>query len=157
MSLALHSLKPSPGSSRGKKRLGRGNASGHGTTATRGTKGQRARQGGRKGLVQFGVKHFVSRLPKARGFKSFKAKSQVVILRALENLADGTVVTPELMRQRGLIMNAEKPVKIIGQSKSLPKNLVVKVQAISAGARVVITKAQGLVELLPLANKKSRK
>lgn len=151
MSLALHTLKPTPGAHRRKKRLGRGNASGHGTTATRGTKGQRARQGGRKGLVQFGVKHFIAHLPKIRGFKSFKSKHQVVVLRSLAGLADGTVVTPKLLRQMGLITNAAQPVKLIGLSHRLPKNLIVKVQAISAGARAALEQAGGQIELLPPA------
>ncbi|MDZ4229665.1 MAG: uL15 family ribosomal protein, partial [Candidatus Veblenbacteria bacterium] len=89
MSLALHNLKANRGARRSRKRLGRGNASGHGTTATRGTKGQRARQGGRKGLIQFGAKHFVSHLPKVRGFESFKAQPQVVTVGALGKFKAG--------------------------------------------------------------------
>lgn len=147
MSLELHNLKPSQGSRRGKKRLGRGNASGHGTTATRGTKGQRARQGGRKGLTQLGVKHFVARLPKVRGFKSFKKKIQAVNLSSLLNLPDGTIVTNKLLANEKIIFDANSPVKIIGRGQ-FPKKLIFKVQAVSQGAREAIIAAGGQIELI---------
>lgn len=157
MSLELHNLRSSSGSRRSKKRVGRGNASGHGTTATRGTKGQRARQGGRRGLIQLGAKHFVTRLPKVRGFQSFKAQPQTVSLAALEKMNEGTVVTAELLRNQRLISSVDKPVKIIGKSEKLPANLVVKVQALTAGAKSSIEAAGGKIELLPLINPKTGK
>ncbi|HAO81290.1 MAG TPA: 50S ribosomal protein L15 [Candidatus Veblenbacteria bacterium] len=157
MSLELHNLKSSPGSRRAKKRLGRGNASGHGTTATRGTKGQRARQGGRKGLIQFGVKHFVSHLPKVRGFQSFKAQPQVVSLISLEKISQGTTITPELLFDQGLIASATFPVKLIGRSSKLPAKLIVKVQAVSAGAKASLEVAGAKVELIPASNKGSKR
>ena len=157
MSLSLHNLKSSQGSRRSKKRLGRGNASGHGTTATRGTKGQRARQGGRRGLIQFGAKHFVNRLPKVRGFQSFKAQPQVVSLVALEKIDQGTTITPELLFNEGLIASATFPVKLIGRSSKLPAKLIVKVQAISAGARACLEAAGAKVEILPASNKGAKR
>lgn len=149
MALQLHNLKPAPGARRSHKRVGRGNASGHGTTATRGTKGQRARQGGRKGLVQFGAKHFVSRLPKVRGFLSFKAQPQVVNISAFTKVEAGTAVTPEFMRARGLIVSLDAPVKLIGSGR-VPQKLTVKVHRVSRGARAAVEAAGGTVELLPL-------
>ncbi len=149
MSLELHNLKSDKGSRRSKKRVGRGNASGHGTTATRGTKGQRARQGGRRGLIQLGVKHFVTRLPKVRGFQSFKNKPQVVMLTSLEKISEGTIITAKLLVNEGLISNAILPVKIIGKSNKLPAKLVFKVQAVTAGARSSIESAGGSIEILP--------
>lgn len=157
MSLVLHNLKPSAGSRRAKKRLGRGNASGHGTTATRGTKGQRARQGGRKGLVQFGVKHFVNRLPKTRGFVSFKNQPQIVTLESLEKLKSSTVVTPELLVNMRLISDAQLPVKLIGSSTKLPAKLTVKVNSLSAGARTALESAGAQIELLPASKNTAKK
>lgn len=148
MSLELHNLKADKGSRRSKKRVGRGNASGHGTTATRGTKGQRARQGGRRGLIQLGAKHFVTRLPKVRGFKSFKSKPQVVMLSSLEKISEGTVVTSQLLLNEKLIHNAKLPVKIIGKSSKLPTKLVFKVQAVTAGAKSSIASAGGSIEIV---------
>jgi len=147
MSLELHNLKSSTGARRSKKRLGRGNASGHGTTATRGTKGQRARQGGRRGLIQLGVKHFVSRLPKMRGFASFKSQPRAVPIAVLTKFAAGTVVTPEFLYHRGVLARADDLVKLIGSGK-LPK-LTIKVHAASQGARAAVAKAGGTVEILP--------
>ena len=147
MSLELHNLKSSTGARRSKKRLGRGNASGHGTTATRGTKGQRARQGGRRGLIQLGVKHFVSRLPKMRGFASFKSQPRAVPIAVLTKFATGTVVTPEFLYHRGVLARADDLVKLIGSGK-LPK-LTIKVHAASQGARAAVEKAGGVVEILP--------
>ena len=147
MSLELHNLKSSTGARRSKKRLGRGNASGHGTTATRGTKGQRARQGGRRGLIQLGVKHFISRLPKMRGFASFKSQPRAVPIAVLTKFAAGTVVTPEFLYHRGVLARADDLVKLIGSGK-LPK-LTIKVHAASQGARAAVEKAGGVVEILP--------
>lgn len=154
MSLELNNLKANKGSRRSKKRVGRGNASGHGTTATRGTKGQRARQGGRRGLIQLGAKHFVTRLPKVRGFQSFKAKPQVVMLSSLEKVGAGTVVTTELLMNEKLISNVNLPIKIIGKSSKLPAKLVFKVQAVTAGAKSSIESAGGSIEILPTPNSK---
>jgi len=148
MSLELHNLKSSTGARRSKKRLGRGNASGHGTTATRGTKGQRARQGGRRGLIQLGVKHFVSRLPKMRGFASFKSQPRAVPIAVLTKFAPGTVVTPKFLYHRGVLARADDLVKLIGGGGKLPK-LTVKVHAASQGARAAVEKAGGTVEILP--------
>ncbi len=149
MSLTLQNLKPAHGSQRNRKRLGRGNASGHGAYSTRGIKGQRARQGGRKGLTQLGAKHFISHLPKVRGFQSFKAKPQVV------NIADLTKVTPDstvdarVLVSLGLIRDHRVAVKLIGSAK-LPK-LTITVQAATEGVRAAVAAAGGTLELKPLA------
>lgn len=157
MALELHNLKSDLNSRRSKKRIGRGNASGHGTTATRGTKGQRARQGGRKGLIQLGAKHFVNRLPKVRGFKSFKLRPQIVILSSLEKVDTGSVITPAWLFNKGLIDSAVLPVKIIGKSGKLPEKITVKVQAVTASVRAAIEAAHGTVELISLTKLPSKK
>jgi len=147
MSLSLHELKPSPGSHHRVKRLGRGNASGHGTTATRGTKGQRARQGGRKGLGQFGVKHFIAHLPKVRGFQSSKIKPEIVRISDLKSLSPETVVDTKLLHRQGLVASKSSVVKLIGAGTA-PAKLTVQVQFVSVGARAAIEKFGGKVEII---------
>lgn len=151
--LGLHNLKKSAGSTHRKKRLGRGNASGHGTYSTRGLKGQRARSGGRGGLVQKGVRGYLLRIPKNRGFKSLRVQPQAISLAAVERLfAAGASVNLKTLRSHGLITASTKFVKLIGTSETLKKNLTVKVHAISAGARTAIEKAGGTVEIIPAKN-----
>ncbi len=149
MSLTLNNLQPKAGSAHRRKRLGRGNASGHGAYSTRGIKGQRARQGGRKGLIQLGAKHFVSHLPKVRGFQSFKVGAQVVNVAELATLAAESRVTAASLLSAGLIVDTRRAVKLMGNAK-LPK-LTVTVQAATAGARAAIAAAGGSLELKPLA------
>ncbi len=145
MSLSLHTLKPSKGARHTSKRLGRGNASGKGSYSTKGIKGQRARQGGRKGLVQFGVKHFVARLPKVRGFQSFKPVTQVLSLGDLAVFKNGATVTVNALKQKGLIASTNLPVKLIGVGK-LKVALQVDLPRLSAGAREAIIKAGGSIK-----------
>lgn len=145
--ITLHTLKPRSGSRKSRKRLGRGLASGHGAYSTRGIKGQRARQGGRKGLTQLGIKHFVSHLPKSRGFKSQSGGMQVVQLMDIAKLAEGILITPERLAKENLIGNAKGAVKLIGSVK-LTHKITVKVNAISSGAREAIEKSGGSVELI---------
>lgn len=147
MTLSLHLLKPAKSSHHRRKRLGRGLGSGHGAYSTRGVKGQRARQGGRKGLVQFGVKHFITRLPKVRGFRSFKLRPQVVNVAKLNIFENNTQITPQLLAKKGLIANSKGLVKLIGGSKIKPA-LTVMIHSISAGAKIAIEKAGGKVELI---------
>jgi len=147
MSLSLHELKPSVGSNHRVKRLGRGNASGHGTTATRGTKGQRARQGGRKGLGQFGVKHFIARLPKVRGFQSTKTKPEIVRISDFKKLAAETLIDAKLLHRQGLVASKSSIIKLIGAG-TVPTKLTVRVQFISTGARAVIEKNGGKIEII---------
>lgn len=147
MTLSLSNLKPPRGSHHRRKRLGRGLASGHGAYSTRGIKGQRARQGGRKGLTQLGVRHFIMHLPKVRGFRSFKPQPQVVMLAALVKFDAGTKVTPDWLKQQGLIEDARQLVKVVGQGKV--KQLQLSVHAITVGARAAVEAAGGSVELIP--------
>lgn len=151
MPLSLSSLKSAHGSRHRVKRIGRGNASGHGTTATRGTKGQRARQGGRKGLIQLGVRHFVSHLPKVRGFRSFKSQPEVVDVAQLQQFATGTHVTVKMLAAKRLVTNSQSVVKLIGGTK-LSTKLVVEVHGASAGARGAIESAGGELKLVASPN-----
>ncbi len=144
MSLSINSLKPAPRSKKRGKRVGRGNASGHGTSATRGTKGQRARAGGRKGLGQFGVKHFVSHLPKVRGFQSLAEQRQIVNVSDLVVFTQAKEITNKMLKAKGLIKNLTIPIKLIGQAK-LKVALTMKVAATTVGAKKSITEAGGQV------------
>lgn len=130
--LTLHNLKPAKGAAKKKKRVGRGNASGHGTYSGRGLKGQRARSGGKSGLKRLGMRHIVLQTPKARGFKSARPKNQVVRVERLNAaFADGATVTPQALAKAGLIKDANKPVKVLGNGTLTLKNLTFKNVAVS--------------------------
>ncbi|MEK7139549.1 MAG: uL15 family ribosomal protein, partial [Patescibacteria group bacterium] len=103
MAITLSQLKPAAGSKHRAKRVGRGNASGHGTYSTRGMKGQRARSGSRKGLKLKGMKARLLTIPKKRGFNSPYPKHQIINVSDLNRLADGAVVTRKLLAERLLI------------------------------------------------------
>jgi ribosomal protein L15 len=113
--LSLHSLEPSR-STKDAKRRGRGNASGRGTYSTRGIKGQRARSGGRGGLVLKGVRGYILRVPKSRGFKSLAPEMVAISLRQLDGaFQDGEVVTLKKIQQAGFTAKgAMTRIKIIG-------------------------------------------
>jgi large subunit ribosomal protein L15 len=143
----LGNLSPARGSNTKKKRLGRGPGSGLGKTAARGGKGQTARKGGgiRAGF-EGGQTPLYRRLPK-RGFTSpFRVEYNVVNLSVLDKLDAGTKVTPELLRDKGLLRNPANPVKVLGKGE-LKKKLMVAVHKVSATAKSAIEKAGGSVEV----------
>jgi len=114
MSLSLHTIRPNKRTTKKRKRVGRGNSSGHGTYSTRGQKGQKSRSGV-TGLKRLGMKKQLLQIPKARGFKSEKPKSQVVSLAQINNnFKDGAVITPKSLLTRKLIGTMKLPVKILG-------------------------------------------
>jgi len=114
MSLSLHTISPNKGATKKRKRVGRGNSSGHGTYSGRGQKGQKSRSGV-TGLKRLGMKKQLLQIPKARGFKSEKPKSQVVSLAQINNnFKDGAVITPKSLLTRKLIGTMKLPVKILG-------------------------------------------
>lgn len=142
--LKLHSLKPVKGSKTSVRRLGRGPGSGRGKTAGKGTKGQRARTGGRKGLKQKGMKFVIQRIPKLRGFKSHHPKAVAVTLRDLAKaFPQGGMLTPSELAKRRLIADAGAAVKIIGDGEA--RKWTVKGCAVSSGAKAAIEKAGGTV------------
>lgn len=143
MTFELHNLK-SAGTKR-RKRVGRGNGSGHGTYSTRGQKGQRARSGGRAGLQQRSFKTILSHLPKNRGFKSLRDKNQTVNLQMLNDaFNDNEQVTPRLLVKRGLVADLTPTIKILGQG-DLKKKLAVKNCLVSMAAKTKIEAAGGTV------------
>ncbi len=148
MSLGLHNLKPAAGSRKKSKRVGRGNASGHGTYSGRGMKGQRSRSGGKKGLKVRGFKKNFQQIPKKRGFKSYRPKMAVVNLLDLESKFDnGDAVDSKKLVAVNLIKDAKNGVKILGDGK-ITKKLTVQANAFSESARRGIMEAGGTVELI---------
>lgn len=115
--LSLNTIKQAKGASKKIKRVGRGNASGHGTYSTRGQKGQKSRSGV-SGLKRLGMKKQLLQIPKARGFKSLNPKNQVVSITAInKNFKDGEIVNPENLAIKDLIASSALPVKILGKEK----------------------------------------
>lgn len=143
MTLTLHNIKPAPGAKKKRKRVGRGNASGHGTYSTRGQKGQRARSGGKAGLKRVGLKSLLQKIPKARGFKSGYAKPAVVNLQDLEKrFNDGALINAKQLLAKGLIRTAKNGVKILAEGE-LTKKLKIQADGFSQGALAKIKKAGG--------------
>lgn len=123
MALSLHTIKPAKGSKKKRKRVGRGNASGHGTYSTRGLKGQKSRSGV-SNLKRMGMRMTLLSTPKKRGFKSLKPKDQVINLVEInKSYKDGENVNPKSLLKRGLIDNIKISVKILGNGKLMLKNL----------------------------------
>ena len=145
----LDRLKPNPGSKRGRKRLGRGPGSGRGKTATHGVKGQGSRGTGhpvRQGF-EGGQMPLNMRLPKKGFTNHFRKDVEIVNLAALSAFGDGETVDIAALAARGLIQGKGALVKVLGNGDA-PKNLSVKVNRISAGARQKVEAAGGSVELV---------
>ena len=130
-----------------KKRIGRGISAGQGKTAGRGTKGQNSRTGKKlRAGFEGGQNSLMTRIPKLKGFKSKKVPMQVVYTGNLA-LLTGKIASNETFAEQGLVASAYNGVKIITQGK-VEKAFTVKVQAVSASAKVAIEKAGGSVELV---------
>ena len=115
--LSLNEIKKAKGSTQTKKRVGRGNSSGHGTYSTRGLKGQKSRSGV-SGLKRLGMRMQLLQTPKSRGFKSQKQKNQVISIKAINNnFKDGEIVNKDTLMEKGLIMKKGVPVKVLGKEK----------------------------------------
>ena len=142
----LHDLSPSPGSTRPRKRVGRGPGSGHGKTSTRGQKGQKARSGGSiLPMFEGGQMPLHRRIPK-RGFKNIdRVEYQVVNVRDLERF-DASVSLASL-KDAGLVRSTSKPVKILGVGE-VAKALSVSAHAFSGSARAKIEAAGGSVVVI---------
>ncbi len=142
--MKLHELKPSEGSRKVRNRVGRGIGSGNGKTAGKGHKGQNARSGGgvRPGF-EGGQMPLFQRLPK-RGFTNINRKDYAIVnVDKLNDFAEGTEVTPELLLETGVISKLNAGVKILGNGK-LEKKLTVKANKFSASAKEAVEAAGGL-------------
>ena len=144
--MQLNTLKPAVGATRDRKRIGRGPGSGHGKTATKGHKGQKARSGGSiKPGFEGGQMPMQRRLPK-RGFEPLSRKEFVVINVSQLDLFDaGTVVDTAAIIARGLASNIRDGIKILAKG-TITKALTVKAHKFSAAAREQIIAAGGSVE-----------
>ncbi len=115
--LSLNNIKRATGATKNRKRVGRGNASGHGTYSTKGMKGQKARSGV-SNLKRLGMRRQLLQSPKLRGFKSLQAKNQIVSVSAINsNFKDGETVNPENLFLKDLVKSAATSVKILGKEK----------------------------------------
>lgn len=146
MKLAIHTIKPSAGSKHTKKRIGRGNASGHGTYSTRGGKGQTARAGGSHRLRLKAFKRLMQSTPKLRGFKSLATKPAEVYLGLLEkNFDAGSAVNLKSLQEKGLVSERAKSAKIILKGE-IKKKILVDGVACTKSVKEAIAKAGGEVK-----------
>ena len=145
--MKLGTIRPAAGSTRARKRRGKGAATGLGGTAGKGHKGQKARSGGRiHRWFEGGQMPLQRRVPK-RGFRRHgKTSFQVVDLEGLSTLPAGTVVTKELLREKNLIKSATKKTKLLGDG-TLTVALTVRLDAASKSAAEKVQKAGGTIEL----------
>jgi large subunit ribosomal protein L15 len=146
--IELHTLKPEPSSKKRRKRVGRGIGSGHGKTATRGTKGQKARdtipprfEGGQTPIHR--------RLPVRVGFRNVNRVEYAVInvSTLAERFQPNETVTPELLKERRILRKLKDGVKVLGEGEiNIP--LTVHAHAVSESARAKIEAAGGTVQLI---------
>jgi len=147
--MGLHNLKPAHGSTHSKKRVGRGHGTGQGTQAGRGHKGAQSRSGySFKRGFEGGQMPLHRRVPK-RGFHNpFRTEYAVVNLDALAERFDaGTVVTPELMRESGLVHGKKLQIKVLARG-DVGKALTVKAHKFSGKAAEKLAAAGGAAEVL---------
>lgn len=143
MNISAHTISNKPGTQRKAKRVGRGNASGKGTTAARGMNGQKSRSGGRGGRKAFGFRQSLLKIPKLRGFTSHAPQVQTVTLATLERIAaEGITVTPVELKNRSAIKSAVRPIKIVATGELTKK---VRIEGCHATKKAVeaIEKAGG--------------
>jgi large subunit ribosomal protein L15 len=142
-----HQVAPPKGARRNRKRIGRGDAAGQGSTAGRGMKGQKSRSGGGPRLgFEGGQLPIIKALPMRRGFTNiFKTYYSLVKLETLDKFEAGDLVTPEVLAERGYIRNLNLPVKIVGGGE-LTKSLRVVVDRFTGTAREAIEAANGTAE-----------
>ena len=147
--MKLHELRPNEKAFKTRKRVGRGPGSGLGKTSGRGQKGQNARSGGgvRPGF-EGGQLPLFRRLPK-RGFSNAKFKTvyAVINLSDLNKFEDGAIVTPEILKEMGILKNQLNGVKILGNGK-LEKKITVKAHKFSKTAKESIEKLGGKAEVI---------
>src|SRR3954465_10836148 len=147
--MSLNNLRPPKGATHAKKRLGRGQGSGHGKTASRGHKGAKSRSGFRfKRGFEGGQMPLHRRVPK-RGFTNiFRTEYDVVNLDQLESLFDqGATVTVESRRQLGIVSSRTALVKVLGRGE-VTKALTVQAHKFSGKAAEKLAAAGGKAEAL---------
>lgn len=147
--MKLNSLYPNEGATKSRKRVGRGPGSGLGKTSGKGHKGQNARSGGgvRPGF-EGGQLPLFRRLPK-RGFTNamFKTTYAVINLSDLNKFDNGAEVTPEILKNMGIVKNLKDGIKVLGNG-TLEKKLTVKANKFSLKAKEAIEKSGGKIEVI---------
>ena len=147
--IGLHNLSSAPGSSRNRKRIGRGPGSGTGKTSGKGHKGIKARAGhhgpgGGKPQFEGGQMPLTRRLPK-RGFTNiFRVENQLVRLGDLALVGEGKEITPETLAEAGLIQSGKGPAKVLANGE-ISQAVTVRGVKLSSGAREKIVAAGGTV------------
>jgi large subunit ribosomal protein L15 len=145
--MKLHHLRPAEGSTRERRRVGRGEAAGQGKTAGRGTKGWGARHNPKLGF-EGGQMPLQRRVPKLKGFTNINRVEWAVVNvdRLAEAFDAGSSVTPEGLLDRGMVRKG-LPVKVLGRG-DIDRALSVRAHAVSEAARAKIESAGGSVELI---------
>jgi len=143
----LGDLRPNPGATHTKKRVGRGIGSGHGKTSTRGHKGQHSHNTVRPGF-EGGQTPLHRRLPRRRGFNNIFAKEFAIInLAQLAQFEAGTEVTPELLLERRVIRELKDGLKVLGDGE-LDRALTVRAHKFSKSAKDKIAASGGTAEVI---------
>ncbi len=140
-------LAPIPGSKKDRKRVGRGDGSGHGTYSGRGSKGQKSRSGYRmKRGFEGGQLPLIKRLPRKRGFTNiFRIEYSIVNTGKLNIFEPGSEVTPQKMVAAGVVKSLRSPIKVLAEG-DINHPLVIRANKFSAAARAKIEAAGGTVE-----------
>lgn len=151
--MKLNELSPTPGSRKNKKRVGRGNGSGHGTYSGRGCKGEKARAGFKiRPGFEGGQLPIIKRLPRKRGFtNNFRLEYSVVNMNKLDIFESGSEVTPEKLLSAGLVKSLRWPVKILAAG-DITHPLMVKAHKFSIAAKAKIEAVGGSVEEMVYAS-----
>ncbi len=149
-------LSPAPGSKKSRKRVGRGDGSGHGTYSGRGCKGQKSRSGYRmRPGFEGGQLPLIKRLPRKRGFVNiFRTAYSVININKLDIFESGSEVTPERLVAAGVVKSLRHPIKILAEG-DINYPLLVKVNKFSAAAKAKIEAAGGKAEEVRHAAKTS--
>ncbi len=140
-------LSPAPGAKKDRKRVGRGDGSGHGTYSGRGCKGQKSRAGNivRPGF-EGGQLPLIKRLPRKRGFVNiFRTEYNVININKLNMFESGSEVTPERLFAAGLVTSLRYPIKILAEG-DINHPLLVKAHKFSTAAKAKIEAVGGTVE-----------
>ena len=147
--MKLHELRYNEGSVKNSKRVGRGTSSGHGKTSGKGQKGQNARSGGgvRPGF-EGGQNPLFRRVPK-RGFNNYNFRTRYAVINVsdLNKFEDGAEITPEILKEMGLVKKQLDGIKVLGNG-NLDKKLTVKATIFSKTAKEKIEKTGGKAEVI---------
>jgi len=150
LSIGAEELRPDRGATHAKKRVGRGNGSGHGTYSGKGLKGQKSRSGKKLPYDAFEGGQFPTsrKYHTLRGFNNkWRVPFQPINLAALDRFDAGSTVTPETLLQAGLLRHLREPVKVLGNG-DITKNLTISAHRFSETAKAKIEKAGGTATLI---------